>query len=397
MSRVIKKLLLVILLIWVISGSFMGGYLVGHGNIILEKRGWIKVVNKNVDKPREIDFSLFWNVWNKVDRQYIGNIKTKERVYGAISGMLNSLGDPYTEFFTPEQTEQFQSGMSGEFEGIGAEVGKKNNQIIIIAPIEGSPAAKSGIKANDVILKVDEKSTDGMNVGEVVNLIRGKAGTKVTLTIERTGLTAPLKIGIIRDVIKIRSVRLEMKEGNVAYLRVTQFGKDTMPLVINAAREMKRKNPQAIIIDLRNNPGGMLSTAIDLVSMFIKPGVVVQREYRNGRIEQDKTTQQTPKLSEPKLVVLINAGSASASEIFAGAIQDYKRGILIGEKSFGKGLVQDFQELPGGAALKMTTAKWLTPNGRYINGKGIMPDIVVREKEGGEDEQLARALEEAVK
>lgn len=395
MKRNIRGIALIVF-IAVACGSFYSvGYLVGQGSLYRTDTGEIRLTNRSSKQPKDVDFGLFWQVWNIVDSDYVGKADKQERVYGAISGMLNSIGDPYTVFMKPNDSEQFQEDLSGSFEGIGAEIAMKKSQLIIVSPLEGSPAQKAGLKPQDVIVAIDDDATEEMGLSEAVQKIRGKAGTTVKLTIVHEGVNEPKEYKIQRDKITVSSVKWEIKPGNIGYIKISQFGDDTTQLMRQAADEMTKKQVKAIIVDVRNDPGGLLTEAINVTSLFINPGTVVQRKYKDGRTIEDHTTE-SPLLKSPKLVVLINGGSASASEIFAGAIQDYKRGVLIGEKTFGKGSVQDMESLPGGAAVKITTAKWLTAKGRVVDGKGIEPDIKVEMKEDSQnDPQLERALKEA--
>ncbi len=384
------------LVISMCSIFFYLGFLVGYDNWI-GFRPPLGIFNQLKGHSKSVDFSRFWQVWNTIQDKYAGETDNQKMLNGAISGMVSSLDDPYTMFMPSELNSQFREDLSGHFDGIGAEVSSKDGSIIIVAPLEGSPAKKSGLLPQDIVLKIDGKSTEGMTVEQAVAKIRGKKGTEVKLTITREGLDQPKEIKVTRNTIKIESVKWEMKEGDIAYIKVTQFGEDTMGLMEKAIDNIKAKNAKAVIVDMRSNPGGLLDVAIDMTSMFIKNGVVVQRKYKDGHIEKDYTTL-SQNISKTKLYVLIDGGSASASEIFAGAIQDSKRGTLIGEKTFGKGSVQDLTELADGSSIKVTIAKWLTPKGREIDKKGIEPDIEVKASDDeNKDAVLDRALEEAKK
>jgi carboxyl-terminal processing protease len=349
------------------------------------------LINKSKDKPKNLDFGLFWQIWNLLDKKYVGDADSQKKIYGAISGMVDSLGDPYTTFLPPTENNQFQDDLSGSFEGIGAEIASVNGKVTIVSPLEGSPAKTAGLLPKDVIEAVDNKSTEGIDLNEVVKRIRGKAGTEVTLSIVREGWDGPKDIKVKRGTITVKSVRWEMKENNIGYIQISQFGDDTYNLMEEAVKEIKGKSPKGIIIDLRNNPGGLLDSAVNIISMFINSGDVVKIKYKDGHVEVNKTTRN-PIMSDVKMAVLVNSGSASASEIFAGAIQDHKRGVLIGEKTFGKGSVQDLETLKDGSALKVTIAKWFTPNGHEVDKKGIEPDIKISSKEG-DDIQLKTAIE----
>lgn len=387
----------VFLIVFALVFYFLG-YLVGHKNLEFEKNFKPVIANKQLLKPRAVDFGLFWDVWNKVSEKYVGQADYQKMIYGAISGMVKGLDDPYSAFMEPSETKNFMESLAGEISGIGAEIDIVDSKLVIISPLSDSPAEKAALKPQDQILKINDQATDKMALDVAISKIRGKAGSKVKLTIMRTGFAEPQVFEITREVIKIKSVKWEMKPENVAYIQISQFGDDTTDLMQKAAKEINDKNPKAIILDLRNNPGGYLNSAVDVASLFIPKGVVVKEKDKNGRIIDEKTTLD-PILGKYKVFVLINGGSASASEIVAGALRDTKRGTLIGEKSFGKGSVQDLEELAGGSSLKITVAKWLTPNGNAIDKVGIEPDIKVELTESdvsqNKDPQLDKALEMA--
>jgi carboxyl-terminal processing protease len=359
------------------------------------------LINTDVNKPQNVDFSLFWDVWNKAHNEYVGNLDDQKMVYGAINGALSALGDPYTIFLDPELNKKFQEEISGEFEGIGAELSQRSGHLIIVSPIDGSPAAKAGLLAGDIIDAIDGKKTTDMTVDQAVDLIRGAKGTKVTLSIIRNGNAKDYTL--TRDTINIKSVTSEFKEYNgkrVAIAKISQFGDDTTELMSSFASDAVKNKSQGIILDLRNNPGGYLDSAIDVASLFVKDGVIVKEKDKNGEIK-DYTATQNAKLAGLPIVVLINGGSASASEIVAGALLDHKIATLIGEKSFGKGSVQTIDELSGGGAFKVTIAKWLTPNGTEIDGVGIKPSIEIGRSEddinNDRDPQMSAALNEVSK
>lgn len=350
------------------------------------------VYNAEKGKPQSIDFSNFWETWDTLKKNYVGKVDEQKMVNGAIEGMVSSLGDPYTTYMPRDVNSQFQEDISGHFEGIGIEITQKDNKITVVAPIDGSPAARAGMLAKDEIVSVNGKSTDGIAVDDVVNMIRGKSGTSVTLSVKRVGQDKPIEFKIKRDTINIKSVTWEVKDGSIGYIKVTQFGDDTFQLFNQAIDALKAKQVKGVVIDLRNNPGGLLNVAEDMISLVVKPGVVVKTKDKTGRVTEERTTRIAKMLNE-KMVVLVNGGSASASEIFAGAVQDYNRATVVGEKTFGKGSVQELTELPNGASIKVTTAKWLTPNGRIIDKKGIEPDVKVENKTEDKDGQLNKALE----
>jgi len=356
-----------------------------------------KVLNLNRSLNRSnLDFSQFWDVWDKVKAKYVKQPVTEQDMfYGAIQGMVMALGDPYSLYFPPKEAEDFAKDLSGELEGIGAEIGIKDNQLVVVAPLPDSPAEKAGLRPGDKILYIDKESTFGMDVNTAVSKIRGEANTKVTLTITRNGLAKTSEITITRLKINIPSILFSVKPDNIAYLRVMQFNDATTNQLNTYIKQIQSRGSKGIILDLRNNPGGYLSAAIEMASEWVTEGVVVSEKGMDGQ-SQEHQTQGRHRLAGIKTVVLINKGSASASEIVAGALQDSKRGVLIGEQTFGKGSVQDFETFPDGSALKLTVAEWFTPNGRNINKEGVKPDIEVKEdwenEKVGEDSVLSEAL-----
>jgi len=377
---------------------YFAGYLVGHENLVFEEHYRPTITNKELLKPRSVDFSIFWEAWNKVMDSYVGTPDAQKMIYGAISGMVNSLGDPYSAFMEPGESKSFLEDLSGEISGIGAEMDIKDDKLLIIAPLADSPAEKAGLKPQDQVLKINDESTENMTLEEAVSKIRGKAGSKVNLSITREGWDQPQQFTIIREKIQIKSVKWEMRADNIAYIQINQFGDDTTDLMKQAAQEIRAKSPKAIILDLRNNPGGYLESAVDTTSLFMSKGIVVKEQYKDGHIDEETTTLE-PLLKDYKLIILINGGSASASEIVAGALQDTGRAKLVGEKTFGKGSVQDLEQISGGSTLRLTVAKWLTPNGRAIDQIGIEPDIKIglteEDQANGQDPQLQKAIEQA--
>lgn len=362
----------------------------------------LSVVNRDFGlASHNIDFSLFWDVWDRLDKSYISKekIEPQKMLYGAISGMVGSLDDPYTVFLPPKQNKETKEELGGSFEGIGAQLGLKDKKIVVIAPLLGTPAEKQGIKPGDFILSIDGKSTDNLTLPEAVSKIRGQKGTKVVLSILHDKETKPKEIAIIRDTIMVKSVELTFKQapnGKIAYLVLSRFGDETEKEWNKAVTEIKGDNGiKGLILDLRNNPGGYLSGAVYIGSEFLDKGkTVVVQENANGT-KQNYIVERDASLIDIPMVVLINKGSASASEIVSGALSDYKRAKLVGEKTFGKGSVQEAQDLPGGSGLHVTTAKWLLPYGKWINGTGIEPDIKVEmdEKNPEKDPQLEKAIE----
>lgn len=405
---------------------FFVGYFVGISKITLDWKNYkpnITVVNKEPPSSASlVDFSLFWNVWDKLSSNYYDQkvVDPQKMLYGAISGMVASLGDPYTMFLPPEQQTSFQQQLAGQFSGIGAELGLQDNKIIIIAPLDGSPAEKAGIKAGDMIVSVDGKSTDGWNLNQAVEKIRGQKGTQVTLGIIHKDAKSPTDITITRDVITVKSVvgwvkkvkdiegvnlqNSPLAETSVMYLRLSQFGDNTdtdwQNLVKSLLPKMQRDNVKGIILDLRNNPGGYLNDATFIAGEFLPIGTpVVMEEQASGDRTTLSVTRKGDLVNNIPVVVLINKGSASAAEIVSGALRDNHRAKLVGDTSFGKGTVQEALDLGGGAGLHVTIAKWLTPNGTWVgkgvNGIGLTPDVQVSldEKDPAHDTQLEKAIQ----
>ena len=348
--------------------------------------------------PRDVDLSAFWEVWNTLDSTFLyqDRFKTQDQIYGAIKGLVASLNDPYTVFMTPTETKKFTESMSGEFEGIGAEIAVKKNQLIVVTPIKGTPAELAGLRSGDRILKINNESTFDMSIDDAITKIRGPRGQKVVLTVERDGDTQPHEITIVRDTIVVNDFSWKMQDG-IAILEITQFGTELVSQFSAALPSILLEKPTGIIVDLRNNGGGLLDASVKVLDQFFDEQVLVTTNGRQiGQVEDLKSKRGGAFVDTP-LIVLVNRGSASASEIFAGAVQDTHRGVIVGEQTFGKGSVQNVIPMSGGASLKVTIAEWLTPNGRSINDEGITPDIestrTREEFEKNEDPVMERALE----
>lgn len=414
-----SKIRRLVLLLTFLLVAFGGGYKFGLSGFVVAREGSNLVINTKTPASGPADFSLFWDVWNRVRTYHIDREKfdSQKMVWGAISGMVSALDDPYTTFLPPRENEDFKSDLGGQFEGIGAQLDLKDGRIIVVAPLKGSPAEEAGILPLDIILKVDNVTTDGWTVNQAVSKIRGPKGTTVTLNIFHENSQEPADIKIVRDTIKVPAVEywvkppaeiIEIAEDSpesvlksgkkVAYIHLTRFGdrlsEEWMQAVNYVVSQSGLRNVAGLILDLRNNPGGYLDGSVYIASEFLDKGVVVSQVNSDGTRESLSVNRQGS-LTDIKLVVLINKGSASASEIVAGALQDYGRAKIVGETSFGKGSVQTPQDLPGGSGLHITTGKWMTPKDNSISKKGITPDVVVERdfREATRDAQLAKAVE----
>jgi len=396
-SRFFAIGVLVVVIIALVAGAFYFGYQQGMKNpqtVII--RG---VANLEEGKIEAVDFGLFWDAWRVIKDKYVESekIDNQDFVYGAISGLLGSLKDPNSVFFPPSDAKKFNEDISGEFSGIGAEIGIKNDQLVIIAPLKDTPAERAGLRAEDKILKIGETSTVGLIVDEAVKLIRGERGTTVVLTILRNGWEKPEEISIIRDVIQVPTIDWKMLEGNIAYIHLYNFYEKAPFLFYQTAVEIIFKNPYGLILDLRDNPGGYLESAVNLAGWFLKPGeTVVSEEFRSGE-KQIFKSHGTGLFKDIPIVILINEGSASASEILAGAIRDNLKVKLIGKKSFGKGTVQELASLKDNSLIKITIAHWRLPAGQLIEKNGLNPDYEVNltdeDIKAGKDPQLDKAIE----
>ena len=325
------------------------------------------------------ELRTFTEIFAKIKSDYVEPVDDKKLLENAVRGMLEGL-DPHSTYLDGESYKDLREGTSGEFGGLGIEVGMENGFVKVISPIDGTPAHKAGIKAGDLIIKLDERHVKGMSLNEAVDFMRGKPGEKIILTIIRENEEKPLVFTLIRDVIKIKSVRSETLEPGFGYLRISSFQSHTVESLRKAIDQLEQDNNnqlKGVVLDLRNNPGGILNAAIGVSDMFINKGLIV---YTEGRIKDSKlkfNAKPNAKLPDVPLIVLVNAGSASASEIVAGALQDHGRGIIMGEKTFGKGSVQTVLPMNNNAALKLTTARYYTPNGRSIQASGVIPDIII--------------------
>ncbi|MBN2087099.1 S41 family peptidase [Candidatus Peregrinibacteria bacterium] len=357
-------------------------------NIVLSPYGEAETVN----------MQLFWDTWNILSGKYVDphKLDSQKMIFGAVSGMVDSLDDPYTGFMTPKENKEFQDSLDGTLEGIGAELTMRHGLITVVSPLKGSPAKRAGLQPEDIIVEVNGESVEEMSFEQAVIKIRGEKGTAVVLTIIRGNVPEPIKLSIVRDKINVDSVSWEIKD-QIAIIEINQFGNGTRYEFSKAVNEILNKRPKGAILDLRYNGGGYLEGAVDIVSEFIESGKVVTIKKRNPDEDEIIYTSGQARITSIPLVVLINKGSASASEIVAGAIQDNGRGYIIGETSFGKGTVQEVENLIGGASLRVTVAKWFTPNDNNISEVGITPDLIVErtpeDYENNTDPQMDAAME----
>lgn len=372
---------------------FLMGYSTGKAGYSVHRAGnSLSVVKQSVGQPSDVDFSLFWDSWNLVKDKYVKPVDDKERLYGAIAGQVASLGDPYSAFLKPQENERFTEELSGNFEGIGAELVQKDGFVTVVTPLEGSPAASAGLQPDDIIVKIDDQDVPS-SLEEAVKKIRGKKGTKVKLTVSRSNKLQDFTI--TRDVIQDKSVSYTKKD-NVGVIKVSQFSGNTTQLLDESLEKAKNDGVKSIVLDLRNNPGGLLNVSVELVSRFMEPGVVVYERGKDGQDIAENTVNVKERNTLP-MVVLVNKGSASASEITAGALQDAGRAKIVGEVSFGKGSVQSIEPLKDGSSIKVTIAEWLTPKKREINKVGVKPDVEVSltedDAKNKRDPQLDKALD----
>lgn len=325
------------------------------------------------------ELQVFAEVLSQVKKHYVEETKTKDLVQGALRGMLAGL-DPHSSFMTPDMFKEMQVETKGEFGGLGIQIGIKNNRLTVISPIEDTPAFEAGIQPGDTIIKVDDKPTKDLTLMEAVQQMRGPRGTSVQLTIEREGVENPLVFTLKRDIIKIQSVRSKLLEGNLGYVRVSQFQEATTDDLITELEKLVSKEIQGLIIDLRNNPGGLLTAAVGVSEQFLESGrLVVSIQGRNGKKDEYRAKASSKNYQYP-MIVLVNHGSASASEIVAAAMQDWGKAVVIGTTTFGKGSVQTILPLSDGSGLRLTTAKYYTPKGKSIHSIGVQPDIVIDPK-----------------
>jgi carboxyl-terminal processing protease len=381
MQRISRIGLIIVVVLAISAGSFTMGVSQGKRKAIADHGG--------------VDFGQLTEVYDLLSRKYDGDIDPTKLIEGAKAGMAASTGDPYTVYLNQEALKTLNDDLSGTLTGIGAEVGIRNQRLVIIAPIADAPAAKAGLRAKDEIIKIGEEDPSGLSLDEAVRKIRGPEGTQVKLTIVR-GNGQPFEVTITRAVINVVSIKSEMK-GDVGYIQLTRFGSDTINEMTQAAKDLKSRGAKKFILDLRNNPGGYLDGAVSVSSHWLTEGELVVEERSKTGSPKKHFAESGGQLKGVKTVVLINGGSASASEIVAGALQDHGLARLVGEKTFGKGSVQGIEKLSDKGGLKITIANWHTPKGRHISKEGIKPDVEVKREsadiEADRDPQLDSALE----
>jgi len=383
----------------VLAGVFWAGIRVGeryYPSIKLVKG----LKNLETTKPADVDFNLFWDAWRLIQSDYLksGKLDNQKMVYGAVRGLVNSLDDPYSVFFDPEEAKKFSEDVSGNFSGIGIELGVKKGVLTVISPIEDTPAWKAGLKAGDQILKINDTETTDMTSEEAVKLIRGPENTEVTLTIFRKDFEKSKEFKIKRAAISIPSVKVSfLGDNNIAHIKLSSFNENTSYEFYRASLEALMKQSPAIILDLRNNPGGYLEVSVDIAGWFLNRGEVVVRESIKNEKETIFRASGNQALINMPVVILANEGTASASEILAGALRDDRNIKIVGEKTFGKGSVQEIETLAGDSMIKLTVAEWLTPSGVSLNDNGLEPDYKVEmtdsDYQNNKDPQLDKALE----
>lgn len=400
-----QKYLYILVSLILVGGVFFTGFYLGKAKY---EKGEDTValnisntVNTDASNPQNADFAPFWKVWKKINEKSIyANKKTdQEKVWGAVQGLASSLGDPYTVFFPPAENKLFNDSIHGSFGGIGAEIGLKDKVLTIVSPLKDTPSFKAGLKSGDKIIKINKVDTTDMTIDKAISLIRGEKGTSVDLNIYREGQRGTMDFHIIRDTIEIPTIETKYRDDGVFVISFYSFSENSAELFRNALLEFSKTDSDKLIIDLRGNPGGYLDSAISIASWFLDEGkIIVTEDYGENR-KPDIAKSRGPRVftDELKLIILVDGGSASASEILAGALQQNGVAKLVGEKTFGKGSVQELVEITPDTSLKVTVAKWLTPNGTSISEQGLAPDVVVpftiKDFENKTDPQMDKAVE----
>ena len=397
-----KHSALLVLGVVIATSSFYFGFQSGERNVATEIVG---LENRAEGQPENVDFSAFGRAWKLINEKYVpasttaDSINNQDKVWGAIQGLTSSLGDPYSVFFPPVEAKLFEADIRGNFEGVGMEVVAQDGAVVVVAPLKNSPAARAGILPGDRIVKIGDKSTANLSTEDAVQLIRGAKNTHVVLTIFRNGTKEPLEIDVVRDVIDIPTLDTKELPGGIFVIELYNFSAQSPNLFRGALREFILSGNDKLILDLRGNPGGYLEAAIDMASWFLAPGTVVVREDF-GQSQEEKVYRSSGYdifTDNLKFVILVDKGSASASEILAGALREHDKAVLVGDTTFGKGSVQELINLTPDTSLKLTIARWLTPENVSISELGIKPDYVVKytalDREKGLDPQLDKAVE----
>lgn len=363
------------------------------------------ITNATEGKPDDIDFAPFWKAWNLLNEKYVpasttdSTIGNEEKLWGAIEGLASSLGDPYTVFFPPVESELFESEVRGNFEGVGMEILAEDGVINVISPLKNSPAERAGMEAGDKVIRIEDKPTSGLSTEDAVKLIRGPSGTKVKLTVFREGVAEPFEVSIVRAIIDIPIIATESLGNGIFKIELYSFSANSPNLFRQALREFILSGDEKLILDMRGNPGGYLEAAIDMASWFLPPSkVVVREDFGPTQDERVYRSRGYDIFNDSfKFIILVDKGSASASEILAGALQEHGKAVVVGEQTFGKGSVQELVDITSDTSIKITVARWLTPNGLSISETGVTPDHVVEitkdDRTKGRDPQLEKAIE----
>lgn len=401
----LKKYRIVFVFVLFLGLSFVLGVSFGQNHSSVNPEANLNIINNNIASTSEvIDMAPFWTVWKTLDEKYVATgkatstVSAQDRVWGAIQGMTNALGDPYTVFMPPQDAKEFNTDISGNFEGVGMELGVKDGSLSVVAPLKNSPAEKAGVKAGDKIITIDGQPSADISTDKAVSLIRGPKGTAVKISVIREGNSKPLTFEITRAVINVPTVETKVK-GDVFVISLYNFYAEAEKQFNAALKEFVNSKKQRLILDLRGNPGGYLDEAVDMASWFLPLGKpVVREDFGDGQAENVYRSKGYDIFNENlKMVILVDGGSASASEILAGALQEYGLAKLVGEKTYGKGSVQELVPVTKDTSLKVTIAKWLTPNGKSISLNGLTPDVEVKitdaDIKAGLDPQMAKAIE----
>lgn len=409
----------IVVTVILIGGSFFVGMRYGEINIRpAANTSAVNLSGQNNGQPSAVDFSPFWKVWNLIDEKFVAKstttVSSEDKVYGAIEGLTNSLGDPFTVFFPPEENKMFESEIAGSFDGVGMEIGNKDGALVVIAPLKDTPAYRAGILPGDEILKINDQSSVNMVSDEAVNLIRGPKGSNVTLLLSRAGKKTPFEVKITRDTIQIPTIDTKLqfsssatstvsgtglRKDGIFVISLYNFSEPSPDLFRTALRQFILTGGDKLILDLRGNPGGYLEAAVDIASWFLPAGDVVVREDFGGKQPEEISRSRGYDVFNKnlKMIILVDKGSASASEILAGALQEHGVAKLVGTKTFGKGSVQELVTITPDTSLKVTIAKWLTPNGRSISDGGLTPDYFVdytdADRTAGRDPQMEKAVQ----